>query len=261
MPGIFISYRRSDTGQAVGRLSDRLREQFGRDRIFVDVYSIAPGLDFVEVINREVTSCDVLIAMIGKDWLTASDGQGRRRLDDEHDFVRIEIEAALQHGVRVVPLLVDRAKMPRADDVPPSLRALMSRQPLNMDYDDFNAQASRLIQIIQPLLPWVADNYPRRVTGILGSYTWWPAGKLLPIREGKTVIKGVPEDDAMSSTHATILCRQGNYDIVDHSLNGTFLNGKRLTINISTDLPNYADIRTGGTMWTFIRVEPPLTLT
>ena len=156
--GIFLSYRREETAQAAGRLSDRLKERFGAERVFIDVESIGLGLDFVEVITKAVGSCDLLLALIGNEWLTSAEDQGRRRLDDDHDYVRIEIEAALQRNVRVVPVLIDGARMPRTEELPPSLHALVRRQALKLNHEDFGTQASRLIEEVAPLLPWA----PRR---------------------------------------------------------------------------------------------------
>jgi len=113
----------------------------------------------------------------------------------------------------------------------------------------------------------------RRITGVLVSYTWRPEGEVFPIREGKNFVGSgdvsseahhrecdicVPQDNTMSAEHALILCRQGNYEILDQiSSNGTFLNGQMLKANQGTDLPNYAEIKTGSTLWTFIKVKPP----
>jgi hypothetical protein len=111
---IFISYRREETAYPAGWLFDRLEEQCGAGQIFKDVDSIELGDDFVEMITRAVGSCDVLLALIGDQWLTITDEDGRRRVDDPNDFVRVEIEAALTRKVRVIPILVDGARMPRA---------------------------------------------------------------------------------------------------------------------------------------------------
>ena len=117
MKGIFISYRRDDAAGYAGRLYDRLAAHFGRDRVFMDVEGIEPGVDFVDAIEGAVGSCEVLIVIIGKDWL-AADAVGKRRLDDPGDFVRIETAAALARNIRVVPVLVDDAEMPRAKQLP-----------------------------------------------------------------------------------------------------------------------------------------------
>ena len=123
---IFISYRREETAYPAGWLYDRLAGHFG-GQVFKDVDSIELGDDFVEVITRAVGSCDVLLALIGDEWLTITDEHGRRRLDNPDDFVRLEIEAALSRRVRVIPVLVGEARMPHADELPDSLAALVRR--------------------------------------------------------------------------------------------------------------------------------------
>src|SRR3954454_20343614 len=122
---IFMSYRRQETEWPAGWLFDRLAEHFHGAEVFKDIDSIEPGDDFVELITTAVQSCDVLLALIGDRWLTMRDDQGRRRIDDPDDFVRIEIEAALARNVRVVPILVQGARMPRAHDLPDSLSSLV----------------------------------------------------------------------------------------------------------------------------------------
>src|SRR5215213_4899040 len=113
---IFLSYRRDESAYPAGWLYDRLANRYGGGQVFKDVDSIRLGDDFVEVITRAVGSCDVLLALIGDEWLTITDEHGRRRLDDPGDFVRLEIEAALARNVRVIPVLVDGARMPRPDE-------------------------------------------------------------------------------------------------------------------------------------------------
>jgi len=76
---------------------------------------INPGDDFVKVLNDQVAQCDVLLAIIGERWIGALDDEGKRRLENEGDFIRIEIASALQLGKRVIPVLVNEAEMPRAD--------------------------------------------------------------------------------------------------------------------------------------------------
>src|SRR6266516_14124 len=110
--GIFLSYRRQEGSDFAGRLADRLAGRFGEGQVFFDVDAIEPGVDFAEEISRAVAACQVLLAIIGLDWLTTTDERGRRRLDDPDDIVRLEIEAALACGVRVIPILVEGAVMP-----------------------------------------------------------------------------------------------------------------------------------------------------
>ena len=112
-PRVFMSYRRDDTDYPAAWLFAELARHFDKGQVFKDVDSIEPGDDFVEVITSAVASCDVLLALIGRRWLTVTGEDGRRRLDDPGDFVRLEIEAALTRNVRVIPVLVEAAQMPR----------------------------------------------------------------------------------------------------------------------------------------------------
>src|SRR6188472_4333861 len=147
---VFISYRRGETAYPAGWLFDRLVQHFGAVQIFKDVDSIELGDDFVEVITRAVGSCDVLLALIGDQWLTITDQDGRRRLDDPDDFVRLEIEAALTRNVRVIPILVEGARLPRADELPPSLARLVRRQALVLSPTNFDT--SRLVRVLNKTL-------------------------------------------------------------------------------------------------------------
>ena len=143
---IFISYRREETAYAAGWLFDRLADQFGDGQVFKDVDSIGLGDDFVEVITNAVGSCDVLLALIGISGSRSPMRDGLRRLDDPDDFVRLEIEAALTRDVRVIPILVDGARMPRADELPPSLAKLVRRQALELSPSRFDFDTGRLLR-------------------------------------------------------------------------------------------------------------------
>ena len=149
---IFMSYRREETAYAAGWLFDRLASHFGRDKVFRDVDAIELGDDFVEVITAAVGSCDVLLALIGDRWLTITDQEGRRRLDNPDDFVRLEIEAALTRNVRVIPILVEGARMPRADELPASLDKLVRRQALELSPSRFEFDTRRLLRVLDRTL-------------------------------------------------------------------------------------------------------------
>jgi WD40 repeat protein len=149
---IFISYRRQETAYPAGWLYDRLVEHLGQGQVFKDVDSIELGDDFVEVITAAVAGCDVLLALIGDRWLTITGEGGRRRLDDPDDFVRLEIEAALTRNVRVIPVLVDRARMPRAGELPASLAKLVRRQALELSPSRFDFDTRRLLRVLDSSL-------------------------------------------------------------------------------------------------------------
>ncbi|MGO9744271.1 MAG: toll/interleukin-1 receptor domain-containing protein [Roseiarcus sp.] len=146
--GIFVSYRREDSAGFAGRLYDRLTTRLDRDHVFIDVDNIEPGVDFVEVLSERVGACDVLVAVIGKNWLSCLDASGRRRLDDPHDFVRVEIEAALQRSIRVIPALVDGATMPREDELPGGLKPLSRRNAIEISHTRFDMDADRLARAL-----------------------------------------------------------------------------------------------------------------
>ncbi|MBZ0296557.1 MAG: SUMF1/EgtB/PvdO family nonheme iron enzyme [Anaerolineae bacterium] len=147
MTKLFISYRRADSRKDAGRIYDRLVEAFGKENIFKDVDNIPLGRDFRGVLREAVAQCDVLLAIIGQQWLSIKDEHGNRRLDNPSDFVRIEIESALQReNCLVIPALVDNAAVPHANDLPPDLRALAFRNAIQVrDDPDFHNDVSRLI--------------------------------------------------------------------------------------------------------------------
>src|SRR5918996_2398461 len=122
MSGIFISYRREDSAPYAGRLYDRLAGHFGATQVFMDVDDIPPGADFTADINAKVASCDAMIVVIGKDWLTARSAEGQLRLSDPHDFVGLEVSLALQRGVLIIPVLVGGAEMPKLADLRSDLK-------------------------------------------------------------------------------------------------------------------------------------------
>ena len=151
LPGrIFISYRRQETAWPAGRLYDVLVEHFPPEQVFKDVNTIEPGEDFVERITAAVGSCDVLLALIGPQWLTITNKKGQRRLDDPEDYVRLEIEAALTRKIRVIPILVDEAQMPGADELPATLAPLVRRNAVEISPLTFDTK--RLISTVQKTL-------------------------------------------------------------------------------------------------------------
>ncbi|NBC21236.1 MAG: TIR domain-containing protein [Alphaproteobacteria bacterium] len=146
--GIFISYRREDAAGAAGRLHDHLSARFGREAVFMDVDAIEPGVDFHEVLNQQVGACDVLIAVIGRDWLDAVDEDGQQRIADCDDFVQIEIAAALARNVRVIPVLVEGARMPKSEELPGPLKALARRNAAEISHSRFVSDVHRLSDVI-----------------------------------------------------------------------------------------------------------------
>ena len=143
--GIFISYRRADSEGQSGRLYDDLVAAFGKDRVFFDVSGIKPGQDFRLAIDDQVASCSVLLAVIGKDWLQAADTSGRTRLDDPHDYVRIEISSALKRNIPVVPVLVRGAIMPGSSELPEDLVNLSYRNAVELSHGRWASDVQILV--------------------------------------------------------------------------------------------------------------------
>ena len=152
-PGrVFVSYRRQDTGRIAGRFADRLVQRLGEDQVSISVASTEVAVDFRDVVSRAVGQCDLLLVMIGRQWVSAAAADGGRRLLDENDLVRLEVEAALDRNIRVIPVLVDGAAPPRAEDLPPSLAALVGRDALHIGQETFRQDALRLAQAIERIL-------------------------------------------------------------------------------------------------------------
>jgi hypothetical protein len=153
MSRIFISYRRQDAADVCGRIFDHLAARFARGDLFKDVDTIGLGLDFRTVIADAVGSCDVVLVVIGPDWVHARDGQGRSRLLDPDDFVRIEVEAGLERDIPVIPVLVGGAAMPKREKLPESLHPLVYRNAIALRADpDFATDMQRLIRALESIL-------------------------------------------------------------------------------------------------------------
>jgi hypothetical protein len=147
---LFINYRREDSENVVGRMYDRLAEEFGKGSVFKDVEDILPGVDFRRVLEYEVSCTDVMLVVIGPDWINR---KNKRRLHDPNDFVRFEIETALERGIPVIPVLVRRrSRLPQRQHLPASLRDLVYRNAVEIRPDpDFHHDMRRLIQGIVTL--------------------------------------------------------------------------------------------------------------
>ncbi len=189
MRAIFISYRRDDTEGHAGRLFEDLRDRFGKHAVFMDVAGIEPGRDFRRVIEQQVASCGVLLALIGKNWLTAADANGKRRLDDAADFVRLETASALKRDIPVIPVLVHDAAMPRAEQLPDDLKDLAFRNGVELTHARWSSDVQLLIDALLPQvdaappvpaparppdrhLPWMSAALTVFVLGGVGYVAW-----------------------------------------------------------------------------------------
>ena len=164
MDSIFISYRRAGTSGYGGRLQEDLRDRFGRERVFRDIDSIRPGTDFVEVIQHAVARAGVVLALIGRNWLTAAGSNGQRRIDDPDDFVRVELESAFEQGITVIPVLVEGAEVPSPGELPPSLTRLSRIQAVGLSDERWDYDVGRLVgwleEIVGPASPVHTESLP-----------------------------------------------------------------------------------------------------
>jgi len=217
MPDIFISYRRDDTSGYAGRLYDQISARFGADHVFMDVADIGPGSDFVEVIEQQVGTCDALIALIGKNWLTLKDDQNRPRLGNADDFVSVEILAALKRKVEVIPVLVGGAKMPRHQELPESLQQLSRHQALEIsdtrfvrDTQDLIAALEKAAGVAAPTSPGRSWSRPRITAAILGiglvaalGFWGWEKWQHRQNNSGMQAASGITATQASAPTPST----------------------------------------------------------
>src|SRR5438270_1239412 len=142
---IAISYRREDSLPIAGRLYDRLQAKFGKKNVFMDFDSIPPGADFRQQIKQMIERSNLVIAIIGPQWL-GEQPDASRRIDNPADFVRLEIAYALEGGIPVIPLLINTTQMPKPEMLPPDIQELAFRHALPLDSGlDFHSHADRLI--------------------------------------------------------------------------------------------------------------------
>ena len=163
---IFISYRRDDTAGRAGRLFDVLVTRFGARNVFQDVTAIEPGVDFAKRVDEAIAGSDAVLVVIGADWLATPGPDGSRRLDDPDDYVRREVSAALRAGARVVPILVNDARLPAVTDLPDDLQPLASRQSVALGDATWHQDVDALIRRLEG--EQVVDT-PRRRSVMIGA--------------------------------------------------------------------------------------------
>ena len=151
-PSIFISYRRDDSPGETGRIYDRLAAHFGAGAVFRDLEGIRPGQKFAQVIEARDSSCAALVAVIGPQWLSITDKKGNRRLEDPADWVRQEVVGALKAGIVVIPALVQKAKMPQADDLPSDLKQLAGADAVEIYDELFDESVTLLVSALEATL-------------------------------------------------------------------------------------------------------------
>src|SRR4030095_3652201 len=160
MPKIFISYRRSDTGQEGGRLRTALVHHFGEQQIFRDKDSIRPGVNWHEEVREALRGDTIVLALIGKTWLTATDDAGQRIIDSGESHNRLELETALRQNLQTIPVLVEGAQVPKPNELPDALRDLLTRNAVRLRDDDWDTDVRKIIEAVEKHRRWL----PRPMT-------------------------------------------------------------------------------------------------
>ncbi|MFI1279798.1 MULTISPECIES: toll/interleukin-1 receptor domain-containing protein [unclassified Streptomyces] len=159
-PSIFINFRRADTDRIGAHLDTALQNAFGKDEVFRDQRSIAKGAHFPDEIKRNLRKCDILLAVMGKQWASLTDATGSRYLDHKGDWVRTEIALALKWGLVVLPVLVDGAELPEESELSHDIRALTTRQAIPFRPHHEEIDLPPLIQAIRKAVPTLRPARP-----------------------------------------------------------------------------------------------------
>lgn len=149
---IFFSYRRNDVPELTARIHARLSENFGEESLFLDIDSIETGADFAHEILQALQSCDIMLVIIGPNWLEISHGSSDRRIDDPMDYLRMEIESSLSRGLSIIPVVIEPAEMPKEDELPNSIQRLSRKQGLKLRNEHFEDDIAILFDKIDGLL-------------------------------------------------------------------------------------------------------------
>ncbi len=203
---IFINYRKDDSSWNALALYNELQKYFAKEQLFKDFNTILPGDDFTVSIQNALRKCDVLIVVIGKNWLDMKDALGRRRLDDPDDFVRIEISTALERNIQVIPVLFDNITMPRNDELPDNLKGMTRRQFIEIETKRFDDDVRNLAEAIRKVLTNIYPDHPNPGPG--------PAPRPAPPQPGpkpqplhnNPVAAGKPDNNMVFAIISTVLC-------------------------------------------------------
>ena len=169
---IFLNYRRDDSIATARTVHELLAKHFGKDKVFQDIPNIPVGVDYKAYVDKLLGETDVFVALIGKAWLNVRDEKtGMVRIEDPKDLVRAEIKEARVRNISIIPVLVDGAKMPDANDIPEDFQFLPNLNALKFNNDeDFQDHCKRLIdRVIEvstpavepPILPTNPPDIPR----------------------------------------------------------------------------------------------------
>lgn len=176
---IFVSYRRDDAAHVTGRIHDFLASRFGAANVFMDVDSVAPGEDFVRKIGDTIAMCDLFLLVMGPGWLNARTADGRRRIDLPGDFVRIELREALARGVKIIPVLVDGAQMPRQEDLPEDVAQMVRHNAVFLGHATFRRDMEALAAGVAPPDLLTRMRSPQGVALLAGAVSLLALGMVL----------------------------------------------------------------------------------
>jgi TIR domain/Pentapeptide repeats (8 copies) len=185
---VFISYRRQDSDASAGHLYDSLHRRLPETRVFMDVDGVKGGEDFTHTLATALSSTDLLVAVIGPNWVTANKSDGTRRLDDPDDFVVLEIAEALKQDAVVLPVLVQGATMPSAGELPPSIQQLAKHQAMILSSASWGSDVDALATRIETL---VADRSLDGKEGSLSKRFDRLRRRLIPRTSTWRIVRGV----------------------------------------------------------------------
>ena len=247
---VFLSYRRSDCQAQANGLHDGLIHRIPSASIFMDVDSIPYGVDFEEHIRKAIQKCDIVLVLIGDNWLD-KESSGRRRIDEPEDFVRLEIENSLESPeVRVIPVLVEGAVMPRSADLPTSIRKLARLNAIELSDQRWKSDVERLARLIEGFGPQSEPVKPETR----------PSLRLADV-DGAAVaaaIDALPEQFQTKdvSEHATVTAAHGTATAASnyHAMIGTYIARNCEDLGVKS-LGKQGNRR--GELWGRRAVEPP----
>jgi hypothetical protein len=208
--GVFISYRRTDANWAAIAIESRLERDFAAVKVFLDVSDIEPGEDFTDLLCRRLSECKVLLALIGPNWLTAQDEAGRRRLDSETDWVRLEIAHALQAGMTVIPILIDTARLPSEEHLPQPLKKLAQRQALRLVHFEHHENLTKLVNALRKSFPNLTEEQ-RVPTPVQPHVQADTLRDVVPVHIVKTLLDKATEDNETLSVLAEDELNSGRF--------------------------------------------------
>ena len=189
MSKIFISYRRDDSAGSAGRLYDHLEINLGKQIIFQDVDSIPLGSNFEEIIEESIDKCDIVLAVIGRNYIKIVDDAGKRKIQNPNDFVNIELTLANKFNKKVIPILVDNALMPSEEDLPKNLSFLSKLNAFSIRHDKWRDDVINLADTLKLILTESEENRKLKNT----------------INKTSALLRGLAEQDIDTDTKDRIL--------------------------------------------------------